>query len=132
MGLDAQAVFANLAEKERLKGHHSPEGRALRMLSRALHGWSLGNLSNRDVVVLCDQVVEDWLKARMKVSEWSAIGLPALLAMAVETGLLACVEADQLTRVHEMRGRSAEESVASADAEDALRCSIQVVEERWH
>ena len=42
MSFDAQAIFANLAEKERIKGHHSPEGRAIRTLSRALSGWSSG------------------------------------------------------------------------------------------
>jgi len=62
MSFDPQAIFANLAEKERIKGHHSPEGRAIRTLSRGLHGFSSGSLSGRDVVVLCDQAVEDWLK----------------------------------------------------------------------
>ena len=42
MPFDAQAIFANLAEKEQIKGHHSPEGRAIRTLSRALSGWSSG------------------------------------------------------------------------------------------
>ena len=66
MTFDAQAIFANLAEKERIKGHHSPEGRAIRTLGRALSGWSTGVLAPPDVVVLCDQAVEDWLKGRLK------------------------------------------------------------------
>jgi len=40
MPFDAQAIFANLAEKEQIKGHTSPDGRAIRTLSRALSGWS--------------------------------------------------------------------------------------------
>jgi len=49
MTFDAQEIFANLAEKEKVKGHHSPEGRAITTLSRALSGWSAKNLSARDV-----------------------------------------------------------------------------------
>lgn len=129
MSFDAQDIFANLAEKERLKGHHSPEGRAIRTLSRALNGWSSENLSAGDVVVLCDQAIEDWLKSRMKVSEWSAKNSNALLLMAVERQLLTAVEAGQLRQVHEMRSRP---TVATGvDAERALQCSIQIVEERW-
>ena len=71
MTFDPQAIFANLVEKERLKGHHSPEGRAIRILSRAMNGWSSGNLAALDVLVLCDQALEDWLKARLKLSAWS-------------------------------------------------------------
>ena len=68
MNFDAKAIFADLAEKETIKGHHSPEGRAIRTLSRALNGYSSGNLSGRDVVVLYDQTIEDWLKAKCKFS----------------------------------------------------------------
>lgn len=129
MSFDAQKVFANLAEQERLKGHHSPEGRAIRTLSRALNGWSSGNLSAGDVVVLCDQAIEDWLKSRMKVSEWSAKDSTALLRMAVEKQLLTVAEADELRQVHEIRSRPA--VVAASYAESALLCSIRIVEERW-
>ena len=129
MSFDAQGIFANLAEKERLKGHHSPEGRAIRTLSRALHGWSSASLSAGDVVVLCDQAIEDWLKARMKVSEWSTKNSNALLRMAAERELLTAAEADRLRQIHEMRSQST--TAAAAAAEIALQCSIQIVEERW-
>jgi hypothetical protein len=131
MNFDAQRIFANLAEKERLKGHHSPEGRAIRILSRALHGWSSGSLSPGDVVVLCDQVVEDWLKSRMKVSEWSTIELMKLIAAAAQTNLLTSVEADKLRCVHEIRRRWPGTAVVAADAESALQDSIEIIEERW-
>jgi hypothetical protein len=131
MNFDAQRIFANLAEKERLKGHHSPEGRAIRILSRALHGWSSGGLSPGDVVVLCDQVVEDWLKSRMKVSEWSTIELMKLIAAAEQTNLLTSAEADKLRRVHEIRRRLSGAALAAVDAESALQDSIEIIEERW-
>ena len=76
MAFDAQSIFANLAEKERLKGHHSAEGRAIRILSRAMNGWSSGNLAALDVLVLCDQSLEDWLKARLKLSPWATQDFP--------------------------------------------------------
>ena len=129
MRLDAQRIFANLAEKERLKGHHSPEGRAIRTLSRALHGWSSGSLSAGDVIVLCDQAAEDWLKTRMKISEWSTKNLKQLLSMAVDIGLLTLAEAEQLCRVHEVRRRLA--AASATDAESALQHSIEIIEERW-
>jgi hypothetical protein len=131
MSFDAQAIFANLAEKERLKGHHSPEGQAIRTLSRALHGWSSSNLGAGDVVVLCDQAIEDWLKARMKVSEWSAIGLMELIAAAAQTNLLTSAEAEKLRRVHEIRCQWPDAAVAASDAESALQTSIEIIEERW-
>ena len=129
MIFDAQGIFANLAEKERLKGHHSPAGQAIRTLSRALHGWSSGNLSASDVVLLCDQALEDWLKSSLKISEWSTKSLNGLLLMAGERQLLTAAEVDQLRQVDEMRGRLAD--VTAADAQTALQCSIHIVEERW-
>lgn len=131
MSFDAQAIFANLAEKEKLKGHHSPEGQAIRTLSRALHGWSSNNLGAGDVVVLCDQAVEDWLKARMKVSEWSAIALIGLIVMALQRNLLTPTEAERLRCVHEIRSQWPDAAVAAADAESALQNSIEIIEERW-
>ena len=88
MPFDLQEIFANLVEKEKIKGHHSPEGRAIRTLSRGLNGWSAGNLSPRDVIALCDQAVEDWLKTRQRLSSWSAKTLPALLVAAVNHDLM--------------------------------------------
>jgi hypothetical protein len=131
-GFDPQAIFANLAEKERIKGHHSPEGRAIRILTRALHGWSTGNLSAADVLVLCDQAIEDWLKARLKVSPWSAPDLPKLMATAVENELITRMEAVRLQRIHHARSRLRDDSsVSTQTVESALETCIQVVERHW-
>jgi hypothetical protein len=133
MSFDAQAIFANLAEKERIKGHHSPEGRAIRTLSRALNGYSSGNLSGRDVVVLYDQTIEDWLKARCKVSPWSTRSLPELLARAVKARWISRLEAVRLQKL-----RSARESldqqradVPRLEVESALKFCIELVERHW-
>lgn len=132
MRFDAHAIYANLAEKERVKGHHSPEGRAIRTLSRALHGWSTGDLSAADVLVLSDQAIEDWLKARLKVSPWSAPDLPKLMAKAIKNQLITRMEAVRLQRIHHARSRLRDGSAVSTQTvESALETCIQVVEKHW-
>ena len=131
MTFDAQAIFANLSEKERIHGHHSPEGQAIRTLGRALHGWSTGNLSGSDVVVLCDQAIADWLKRKLKVSAWSATGVSELLAAAVLKDVLSDDEALRLQRVHAVRGDVNKGAVAAADVEAVLECAIEIVEQHW-
>jgi hypothetical protein len=133
MTFDPQTIFANLAEKERLKGHHSAEGRAIRTLSRAMNGWSSGSLSALDVVVLCDQSLEDWLKARLKVSAWSTQDFPKLLERAVGKGVITRMEAVRLQKLHNARARARDEgNVAAAhEAETTLEFCIQLVEKYW-
>ncbi|MBM2806557.1 MAG: hypothetical protein HW419_4450 [Deltaproteobacteria bacterium] len=131
MTFDAQAIFANLTEKERIHGHHSPEGQAIRALSRALHGWSTGNLSGRDVVVMCDQALEDWLKRRLKVSAWSAIGMTELLAAAAAKKVLPRLDAARLQRLPNLRAQSTDALIAARDVEAALACAIEIVETHW-
>jgi hypothetical protein len=133
MTFDLQAIFANLTEKERLKGHHSPEGRAIRTLSRAMNGWSSGNLSVLDVLVLCDQALEDWLKARLKLSAWSTLNFPTLLEKAVWKGLITRMEAVRWEKLHHARTHARREGGATAahEVEAALEFSITLVERYW-
>jgi len=133
MTFDPQAIFANLAEKERLKGHHSAEGRSIRTLSRAMNGWSSGNLSTLDVLVLCDQSLEDWLKARLRLSAWSTQDFPALLEKAVGKGLITRLEAVRLQKLHNARARAHDEGsvIAANEVEAALEFYIQLVEKYW-
>ena len=133
MAFDAQSIFANLTEKERLKGHHSAEGRAIRTLSRAMNGWSSGNLSTLDVLVLCDQALEDWLKARLKLSAWSTLDSPTLLERAVGKGLITRMEVVRWQRLHHARTHARKEGGATAahEVEAALEFSIKLVERYW-
>ena len=133
MTFDPQAIFANLVEKERLKGHHSAEGRAIRILSRAMNGWSSGNLAALDVMVLCDQTLEDWLKARLKLSPWANQDFPTLLQKAVVKGLITRMEAVRLQKLHNARAHARDEGNApvARDVEAALEFSIVVVERYW-
>ena len=127
MAFNSQALLANLAERERFHGHHSPEGEAIRLLSRALDGWSSGNLAGAAVVQLAGQAVEDWLKRRLHRSPWSVDSLPELLSGA--TALLSPREVVQLQKLAAMRQR-ADEPV-SAEVEDIMTMTIAIVERRW-
>jgi hypothetical protein len=133
MTFDPQAIFANLVEKERLKGHHSAEGRAIRILSRAMNGWSSGNLAPLDVLVLCDQTLEDWLKARLRLSPWANQDFPTLLQKAVGEGLITRIEVVRLQKLRNARARARNKrKVADAhEVEAALEFSIQLVERYW-
>jgi hypothetical protein len=131
MTFDAQEIFANLAEKEKVKGHHSPEGQAIRTLSRALSGWSAGSLSGRDVIVACDQAVQDWLEVRLKRSPWGTM-LPILINDAMKQELISHTEANQLQSMHNLRARADEQlEIFTADIEAALEFCIQLIEKRW-
>jgi len=129
MTFDPQALFANLTEKERVYGHHSAEGRAMRMLSRALNGWSTENLSGRDVLVMCDQAIDDWLKTRLNISAWSATGLNQLLASALAANLLTREELRRLQMVHDLCGGLTSPTVDEVNG--ALTSAIEIVERHW-
>jgi hypothetical protein len=131
MTFDAQAIFANLTEKERVHGHHSPEGQAIRTLGRALHGWSTGNLAGADVVVLCEQAIADWLKRKLRVSAWSASSMTELLAVAVKLDVVSRDDALRLWHMHAVRAEANIRAIAAADVEAALECAIRIVEQRW-
>jgi hypothetical protein len=132
MPFDAQAIFANLAEKEQIKGHHSPEGRAIRTLSRALSGWSSGSLTHHDVVVLCDQAVEDWLKARLKRSPWSIQPVPALVPAAVDNHWITQTDADRLLDLHNSRERAhGPGEISTQQVEAALEFCIELIDKHW-
>jgi hypothetical protein len=131
MPFDAQEIFANLAEKEKIKGHHSPEGRAIRVLSRALSGWSSADLSARDVVVLCDQAIEEWLKVRLRCSPWSARALPALMQDALKNNVITRLEAARLQEVRHLRSALRDASISKRDVETTLEFCIKLIEKRW-
>ena len=132
MTFDAQTIFGNLAEKERIKGHHTPEGRAIRTLSRALSGWSSGSLAHRDVVVLCDQAVEDWLNARLKRSPWSIQPVPALVPAAIANHWITQSDSDRLLDLHNSRVRLHEPGEMSGqEVEAALEFCIELIDKHW-
>lgn len=131
MPFDAQETFANLAEKEKIKGHHSPEGRAIRVLSRALSGWSSADLSTRDVIVLCDQAVEEWLKVRLRRSPWSAQALPALIQDALKNNVITRLEAARLQKVRHLRSALRDGTISKRHVETTLEFCIELIEKRW-
>jgi hypothetical protein len=102
-------------------------------LSRALNGWSAKNLAALDVLVLCDQSLEDWLKARLRVSAWSAQDFPVLLEKAVGSGLITRMEAVRLQKFHNARlcARGEENALAANEVEAALEFCIRLIEKYW-
>lgn len=130
MNVELEALFANLAEQEKLKGHHSPEGQAMRTLGRALNGWLTGSLSGPDVLALSHQGVEDWLKSKLKLSRWSARDFPALIAAALRNDVLTAAEAARLREIHDASVRD-EQPLSTSDVENILEFCIRVVEKRW-
>ena len=130
MSSDLQTLFVNLAEKERVKGHHSPEGRAIRILSRALNGWAVRSLSGEDVLVLCEQALEDWLKNRLKLSAWSTRNIVELGAAAAAQGLITEMDAARLKRIVSAHSRLRGQ-VDRKDIEGALEFCIYLVEKHW-
>ena len=132
MHFDAQAIFANLAEKERIRGHHSPEGQAIRVLSRALSGWSAGDLSRRDVAVLCDQAVEDWLNARLKRLPWSIQSVPQLVPVALAEQWITAADAERLRSVHKLRAPAGDPAeISTHEVEAALEFCINLIDKHW-
>jgi hypothetical protein len=129
MPFDAQEILANLAEQEKIKGHHSPEGRAIRTLSRGLSGWLAGSLSSRDVFALCDQAMEDWLKVRLGYSPWSVPTLSALITAAVGNDLIRRAEATRLRQIHNLHLRG--HKISPREIERALEFCRQLLEKRW-
>jgi hypothetical protein len=129
MAIDAKAVFANLVEKERLYGHHSAEGRAMRTLGRALDGWSNGGLSADDVYALCDQAIADWLKARLKVSAWSAPRRIDLFEAARAAKLITDADELCLQRLPDRRAESS--ALAAENVQARLQLCIEIVERHW-
>jgi len=131
MTFDAAALFANLAERERVHGHHSAEGQAIRTLSRALNGWSSGSLAGVDVVALCAQAVEDWLKQRLKVSSWSAKSVTTLLAAAVAADVLRRAEAERLESLQDYRSGPNRRPLTAEEIETILQTSIEIIGQHW-
>lgn len=131
MAFNSQALLANLTERERIHGHHSPEGQAIRLLGRALSGWSSENLAATDVVVLCRQAMEDWLKRRLNRLPWSMLTLTELSAAAVSAGLLSQSEGEHLQRLDNWGAHSKAGELIAVEIESIVETTIAIVERHW-
>lgn len=130
--VNARELLARLAEQERVRGHHSAEGNAIRTLSRALSGWAAKSLSSIDVIVMCDQAVIDWLTARLGVGAWSREPFAALLSRGASRGFIDANDARRLHELHAMRRHLAKKSSLRQPRVAAmLRFCIQLIEQHW-
>jgi hypothetical protein len=84
------------------------------------------------VIILCDQAIEDWLKARLKRSPWSVESLPALLSAAVGQNLITPSGVTPLQKIHQQREVAVQAGAISIEAvEAALEFCIQLLEKHW-
>jgi hypothetical protein len=130
---EARAIFEDLAEQERIKGHHSNEEMAIRVLSRGLSGWLERTLSHEDAYVLCDETLEQWLRRRVTGRPWSSVQFIGLVVQALEGGWITEDNAGDLLLLRAMRNgvvagkmRLRERQVIAA-----LRISTRLVENYW-
>ena len=90
-------------EEIQTQGHRSPEGRAVRTIVGVLDGWLSQGLDAESAVILCDQAMEDWLKARLRLPTSSRDGFPQVVDQALQSELISSIEADRLTKLHKTR-----------------------------
>jgi hypothetical protein len=84
-------------------------------------------------MVLCDQAMEDWLKARCKFSPWSMRSLSELLEDAVEAQWITRLEAVRLEKLRNARNTPHDEraDVPAQEVESALLLCIELIERHW-
>jgi hypothetical protein len=130
---EARAIFENLAEQEKIKGHHSNEGMAIRVLSRGLSGWLERILSHEDAYVLCDETLEQWLRRRVTGRPWSSVQFIELVVQALEGGWITEDNAGDLLLLRAMRNGivAGKMRLRERQAIAALRISTRLVENYW-
>jgi hypothetical protein len=130
---EARAIFENLAEQEKIKGHHSNEGMAIRVLSRGLSGWLEKTLSHKDAYVLCDETLEQWLRRRVTGRPWSSAQFAELLVRGLEKGSITEDNACALILVRAMRTAVVNRKIRVGERQviAALRMSTRLVERYW-
>ena len=130
---EARAIFESLAEQEKIKGHHSNEGMAIRVLSRGLSGWLERTLSHPDAYVLCDETLEQWLRRRVTGGPWSSVQFVELIAQGLESGCITEDDAGHLICLRAMRNAVDKRKIRVGERQviAALRISTRLVESYW-
>jgi hypothetical protein len=130
---EARAIFENLAEQEKIKGHHSNEGMAIRVLSRGLSGWLARTLSHQDTYVLCDETLEQWLRRRVTGGPWSSVQFVELIVQGLEGGSITEDNAGDLILVRAMRDAVVKRKMRIGDRQvvAAIRISTRLLENYW-
>jgi hypothetical protein len=130
---EARAIFENLTEQEKIKGHHSNEGMAIRVLSRGLSGWLERTLSHQDAYVLCDETLEQWLRRRVTGGPWSPVQFIELVVQGLEGGSITEDNACDLISLRAMRNAVVNRKIRVGDRQviAALRRSTRLLETYW-
>ena len=130
---EARAIFESLAEQENIKGHHSKEGMAIRLLSRGLSGWLSRTLSSREVYVLCDETLQQWLRSLLAGGPWSRLSFQKLVARALDGGWITEHDALRIVALRALREQVMAGKMRPREIQvvAALRTSIRLVENYW-
>jgi len=77
--------------------------------------------------------MEDWLKARLKLSTWSTRALAQLAVMAIKKEWITRGEATRLKQIRNARLRLHEQAdnISIPNVEAALEFCIRLVEKHW-
>ncbi len=89
----------------RAEGRRTRLNRAIQTIIQTMDKWSVAELSGEDAVILCDQGMENWLKALMEVPLSSRDGFRDVLDKAIGKGIISRMEAYRLRRFHKTRNR---------------------------
>jgi hypothetical protein len=130
---EGRAIFENLTEQEKIKGHHSNEGMAIRVLSRGLSGWLERTLSHQDAYVLCDETLEEWLRRRVTGLPWSPAQFVELVVQGLEEGSITEDNAGDLISLRAMRNAVVNRKIRVGDRQviAALKISTRLLESYW-
>lgn len=126
------AVPPSLAKAAKSRRLVRRERDAVRTILSCVRRWTMERLSAKEVLILTDQAVEDWLRSRMPGAKTSS-NFPALTRAGVESRLLSRNEAARLRRFHFSRTRSQHRGkvAASGTASSMLQFLLQLFESKY-
>jgi hypothetical protein len=109
--IGAKVKFRTLAlppavlNASRSRRHPRRERDAVRSVVACVRRWTTGKLTAKEVLILVDQAVEDWLRSRLPQVK-ASVNFPELTRQAVAQKVLSRAEATRLRRFHSSRTHS--------------------------
>lgn len=99
------AVSTTLSNKALSSGKKARESQVYKQIISAIDSWFSGSLSKKEVMILCDQAMEDWLKLKLSLPNASRKGFVDVLNEASNSGAISKMERYKLLRFHKARNR---------------------------
>lgn len=137
-GSDAAHLIVSKELLARAEGCRTRLNKSIQTIVQAMDNWAIGELSGENTVILCDQGIEDCLKALLELPSSSRDGFRDVLDKALKKGIISRMEEYRLRRFHETRnrvqhrgGRVRSETVLSM-LSYCFRLVDQKLGENWH